>query len=169
MKVRATNPNQLSWKNYGGRGIGVCEKWAKSFPDFLADVGRRPSLKHCLERLDNNRGYEPGNVGWATREAQNFNKRTNRLVAGAPLTMTAHAHGIDRSTLRMRLSRGMAEGAALETPLNFRQKLVLIEGKLVCVAEAERLLMMRSGTLKSRLRRGMNPEEAVSRPLGRWI
>ena len=67
---RCTNPRNPQWGDYGGRGIHICEKWRRSFSAFLADVGRRPSLKYSLDRRDNDGNYEPGNVRWATRAQQ---------------------------------------------------------------------------------------------------
>jgi hypothetical protein len=75
MKGRCGNPNATGFKNYGGRGIIVCERWLKSYLAFLADMGRRPSPGHSIDRIDNDGNYEPGNVRWATRHEQNKNKR----------------------------------------------------------------------------------------------
>ena len=70
-------PRLGCWKNYGGRGIRVCDKWKNSFAAFLEDVGHRPSMDHTLDRINNAGNYEPGNVRWATRSEQRCNQRGN--------------------------------------------------------------------------------------------
>ena len=73
MRNRCTNPNNTNYKNYGGRGIKVCERW-DDFTVFIADMGERPEGK-TLDRIDNDGNYEPSNVRWATRSEQQKNKR----------------------------------------------------------------------------------------------
>jgi len=76
MKDRCTNPKCTNWKNYGGRGIKVCNEWLNDYSAFLSHVGRRPSSEHSLDRINNDRNYEPGNVRWAMKWEQNSNRRT---------------------------------------------------------------------------------------------
>ena len=82
MRARCLNPKASHFSYYGGRGVTVCPQWAASdcFPAFLKDVGPAPSPKHTLERIDNAKGYEPGNVRWATRLEQVRNRRNNVWV-----------------------------------------------------------------------------------------
>lgn len=75
MKQRCTNKKDKSFKDYGGRGIAVCERWLHSFENFITDMGLKPSLKHSIDRINNDGGYEPSNCRWATRKEQNKNKR----------------------------------------------------------------------------------------------
>lgn len=74
---RCTNPKTKHFNRYGGRGITVCQKWMDSYEAFLNDVGRRPSQKHSIDRINNDGNYEPGNVRWATSLEQNNNRRDN--------------------------------------------------------------------------------------------
>jgi hypothetical protein len=73
-KDRCFNPNNHAWNRYGGRGITMCARWSRSFEQFLADMGRRPSPLHTLDRIDNDRGYEPSNCRWATKKTQTANR-----------------------------------------------------------------------------------------------
>lgn len=76
-KGRCRNPNNEKYPDYGGRGI---EFRFESFEEFLAEVGRRPSHLHTLDRKDTNGHYEKGNVRWATPIEQSRNKRNNVLI-----------------------------------------------------------------------------------------
>lgn len=87
MHVRTEDPNHVSYKDYGGRGIRVCAEWHKSNPDglgfdrFLEYVGPRPSPGHSIDRVDNDQGYQPYHNGkpqvrWATATEQRANQRT---------------------------------------------------------------------------------------------
>lgn len=71
---RCTNPNQAAYKDYGGRGIRICDQWRASFKQFISDVGWRPEPGLELDRQDNNGHYEPGNVRWVTKEKNRQNR-----------------------------------------------------------------------------------------------
>lgn len=76
-RARCKNPKNKSWKYYGGRGIVFADEWdgPGGFERFLAHVGLKPSPSHSIDRIDNDRGYEPGNVRWATPAEQVKNSR----------------------------------------------------------------------------------------------
>src|SRR5262249_45403844 len=78
-KKRCFNPRSASFANYGGRGITMCARWVGSFENFLHDMGRRPGPGYSLDRIDFDRGYEPGNCRWADAIIQHRNKRSVRL------------------------------------------------------------------------------------------
>lgn len=79
MLSRCNNPNATGYERYGGVGITVCQRWRESYQHFLADMGRRPSKQHSLDRFPNNAGnYEPDNCRWATKSEQSSNQRKRR-------------------------------------------------------------------------------------------
>jgi hypothetical protein len=77
---RCYNPKHKAYKNYGGRGITICDRWRYSYENFLADMGRAPSPKHSIDRIDNDGNYEPSNCRWATAKVQGNNQRKTKKV-----------------------------------------------------------------------------------------
>src|SRR5690606_6056327 len=121
MRERCSNPRVHNYHRYGGRGIKVCDRWANSFENFLADMGPRPSPEHSLDRYPNPDGdYEPGNCRWATPEQQTRNRRTNKILSfkGREQTLTDWCQELDLepSIVSTRLRRGWTVERALNTP-----------------------------------------------------
>lgn len=110
-KERCMNENNSRYEQYGARGITVCTQWLHSFESFLADMGRRPSSKHSLDRIDVNGNYEPGNCRWATASQQNANRRPKRFcVNGHELPTTGkricrRCHQIRNAAYRARKAK----------------------------------------------------------------
>lgn len=104
MWMRCTNPAHVSYPNYGGRGISICDRWS-SFENFLADMGERP-VGMSLDRKDTMGNYTPANCKWSTREEQENNKRNSVFVTMGGRTQTysqwARELGMDPSALRRR-------------------------------------------------------------------
>jgi hypothetical protein len=84
MKGRCNRVTNSHFADYGGRGIKVCDRWNDSktgFQAFYDDMGLPPTPEHTLDRIDVNKGYEPGNVKWSTPKEQNLNKRGTRKIS----------------------------------------------------------------------------------------
>lgn len=120
MVQRCANPDNKRFPLYGGRGITVCARWRASFENFLADMGRKPSAKHSLDRINVNGHYEPSNCRWATWAEQHRNKRNNVFITFGDRTMClrdwALAVGVTYSALRKRLSKWPLERALTAPP-----------------------------------------------------
>ena len=78
MKCRCLNPKDPAFKNYGGRGITVCNEWINSYEIFLNDMGKKPFINYSIERINNDKGYYKENCRWATTKDQNNNKRPRK-------------------------------------------------------------------------------------------
>lgn len=127
MKSRCLNPNHQRFKDYGGRGITVCSRWAdgegslSGFSCFLSDMGAKPSSEMTMERIDNDRGYEPGNVVWVHRSKQARNTRATHYVEIGGLKIS-FAEAVERfgavsmTVARMRVHRGWDSVSAITTP-----------------------------------------------------
>lgn len=117
MIARCENQKHRSFKRYGGRGISVCARWRNSYEAFLVDMGRRPTPQHQIDRVDNEKGYEPGNCRWATASEQARNRSSSRQikVGGRSQTLVAWAEeaGLSRSTIASRIERGWAPERAV--------------------------------------------------------
>lgn len=88
MIQRCTNPTATEFAQYGGRGISVCDRWRKSFADFINDMGLKPSKGMSIDRIDVNGNYEPSNCRWATKREQGNNRRDNRVATYQGRTQT---------------------------------------------------------------------------------
>ena len=119
MIVRCTNPKTERWLQYGGRGIRPCDRWLKSFENFLEDMGPCPR-NLSLDRIDVNGNYEPENCRWATNDQQVNNKQSSHFFEffGEIMTVSQWAArtGIAVNTLYSRIKNGWSEDRVL-TPV----------------------------------------------------
>lgn len=115
INYRCNTPTSPDYKHWGGRGIEVL---FKNFEDFYKEIGDAPSLKHSIDRIDNNGHYAPGNVRWVTRLEQCFNKRTSRMLTYKGITKClaewSKEIGINATTINGRLERGWSIEDSLE-------------------------------------------------------
>ena len=121
IKRRTSDPKSRSYRDYGGRGIRMCDEWFNDFSAFYSYVGDRPSAEHSLDRINNDRGYEPGNVRWVLKVVQANNTRSNRMITISGVTKTlsmwCRDNGVDYKAAHARLRAGWTEVAAVTTPV----------------------------------------------------
>lgn len=120
MKSRCNNPNDAAYRDYGGRGIKVCERWHR-FEHFLADMGERPPGDFSIDRYpDKNGNYEPGNCRWATPVEQHRNTRynVNLTIDGVTRCVAewSETSGIPKHCIYDRLNRGWEAKRAVFHP-----------------------------------------------------
>jgi hypothetical protein len=117
---RCENQKSRSYADYGARGIAMCSEWRQSFERFIHDMGPRPSANHSVERIDNDKGYSPGNCRWATSVEQGANKRNNRILSfrGEQKTISQWSRvlGVSPASIRSRLGRGWTVDQTLGKP-----------------------------------------------------
>ena len=109
IKARCLNKNSQAFKYYGGRGISICPKWEHSFKAFLDDMGERPTVKHSIERVNNDGDYEPSNCQWIPIAEQAWNTRSikpfyardpiGRWYFGKVQSLFAREHGLHYSCI----------------------------------------------------------------------
>lgn len=109
MKARCQNPNSHKYARYGGRGIRVCTRW-QEYENFIADMGRRPSAEHSIDRIDLEGDYEPSNCRWATAKVQQSNTSRSRRISvdgvAATIAEWARGCGVYYSKILVRLNMG---------------------------------------------------------------
>lgn len=117
---RCFNRKHPKYKRYGGRGIGMYLGWRDSFKEFLYYMGPRPGKGYSIGRVNNDKGYVPGNVRWETPEQQARNTKTNRFVTvngkKMCLSQLADEHKLDRRLVRNRIESGLTPEEAVSKP-----------------------------------------------------
>lgn len=164
---RCYNQDCRSFKDYGGRGITVCDEWrgTDGYDSFLAHIGPRPSALHSLDRINNDGRYEPGNVRWATREEQNRNRRSNVWIQDDGRRMLqedwSRTLGISRHSIRRRLASGYSTEQVLSRdPPNAR--LIEYDGRALRLCDWARELGISGEVIRWRLRQGWSVKKALS-------
>jgi hypothetical protein len=117
MKKRCFDTNHSQYQHYGAVGISVCASWKDSFEAFLEDMGVRPSRLHTIDRILNDKGYEPGNCRWATKREQAFNRKDTILITVGDRTLCAaewsRRTGVSHSSITRRIKQGWEPSRAV--------------------------------------------------------
>lgn len=125
MKRRCKGRGREDKENYKDRGITICKEWINSFETFLKDLGLKPSKKHSLERIDNNKGYFAANCKWATSKEQSLNRRNTIYIdykgERRPLINVAEELKLNTRCIRGRWYEG-ERGDRLLRPIKKRSK-----------------------------------------------
>jgi len=140
MKQRCYYKNCSAYKNYGARGILVCERWLNSFDNFLLDMGLRPAEGFTLERRDTNKHYDPDNCYWADWYEQAQNRRNNRnVVVNETVMCVSQAVKVigthESKIIRMVKKLGITHQKAIDLlmmnprPVNMRQFKQILNGE----------------------------------------
>lgn len=170
MKRRCKNSDRPNYKNYGGKGIRVCQEWENSFDSFrewALNNGYSDDLS--IDRIDNNGNYEPSNCRWATAKEQANNKRNNLHIEYKGETRTlaqwCEVFGLERNVVAMRIYRDNIPFEEAIKKGNRVKRLLTYKGKTQSIAEWTRELGFKKNTLDNRLNKlGWTVEKALSTP-----
>lgn len=168
IRQRCYNKNHPQYKDYGGRGILVCDRWLESFENFYNDMGEKPFKKATLERKNTNGNYTPDNCKWATFKEQQNNRRNNRIVEydGKKQTLQqwADEYNIDSDIVRSRIDR---DGWDLYKALtiNYEERYIEYDNKKLRLFEWALELNISQKILSNRISAGWSIEKAFKTPI----
>ncbi len=161
LKQRCTDQKRPDYANYGGRGIRVSKKWMHDFEAFYRHIGPRPSPRHSVERINNARGYMPGNVKWATATEQQNNKRQTVWVTiqgiRKPVAFWARERGISHQVLASRVRYGWPEERLFEPVIPLQERFgmhITIGNRTKTLQEWSEASGLRRQAILARIRRG---------------
>lgn len=164
MKSRCMNKDNKAYKNYGGRGITVCDEWKddfQTFYDWAMNNGYSDGL--TIDRIENDKGYYSDNCRWVTNKEQQRNKRNNFIVSfhgeEVPLSVVSEKTGIDRDTLSSRIKSGMS----VEEAILYKKKEIRIDfnGENRALSEWSKIINVSYRTLYDRYRLGQSSERIL--------
>lgn len=183
MKQRCYNPNCKAYKNYGARGITVCDEWLDesfairqwtkgwfAFKQWALNHGYNDTL--TIDRIDNSKGYSPENCRWTTPKAQSNNTRACHYVVykGQKLTISQWCDklNLDYNMIKQRISQyHWSAEKAFETPIDADYRLITYREKTQSIAEWCRELDLNYSTIKSRINKGWSIEKTLSTKIRR--
>jgi hypothetical protein len=169
MLARCYNETHKHYSHYGGRGIKVCTRWKNDFDAFLKDMGRRPSDRSTIDRIDNDGNYTPENCRWVSYKTNLRNKGNNLRLThnGETLTLAEWAErtGISRITIGARLRKGWTTDKALTTKP--RQHLTY-NGQTKRLTSWAREIGISPDTIRHRLAAGWSVERVLTTKKRAW-
>lgn len=174
MKSRCYNINVKNYKDYGGRGITICDEWKNDFTAFIKDMGRKPSENYSIDRIDNNGNYCKGNCRWATDKEQANNKSINHYLEydNQKLTMSQWAEKLNISiyVIRRRInSLNWSIEKTLTTPVRnlVKNTIPIFEynGESLTLTEWSKKININKSTLHTRLSLNWSVEKIVTTPV----
>lgn len=175
MRYRCNDPKTDSYKNYGGKGIKVCDEWASDFQNFAEwainnGYDSEAAFGECtIDRIDGNDDYKPSNCRWVTMQQQSNNKCTNVVIAFQGEERTAaewgQITGIAPDRIRKRLSAGWSVEEALTTRSWGKCLHIAYRGMSKSLSEWSKELHIPADTINRRLKMGWSVEDALTKPV----
>ena len=173
MISRCYYPKNIGYRNYGGRGITVCDEWRNDFYSFhlwATSNGYKKSL--TIDRIDNNKGYNPDNCRWVNQKEQCNNKNSNHTLTYSGITKTisqwSDELNIKVVTIQDRIHRGWSDERIITTPLQKSPKekaLLTYNGRTETPVVWSRLTGIDRGTIRYRKSIGWTDEEVLTIPI----
>jgi len=178
MVTRCTNPNSSNYKNYGGRGITICNEWKNFANFFIWSINNGYKIGLSIDRIDTDKGYSPDNCRYISLKEQQQNKRNNRRFIdpfdGQNLCLAAIAkkYNIPEETFRKRIDKYKMPSEKALTKLSgetTRWNIVNdpLDNKRLCLTDLARKYNMSPLTLGSRIRKGLSLREAIIKPINK--
>ncbi len=166
---RCYNEKNPKFKNYGARGIKVCDRWLESFENFFADMGH-PQPHESIDRENNDGDYSPENCRWADNKTQARNRRSNRFVVldGESKTIAEWSEitGISQGTISERIKYGWSDRDVLTKPAssNGKPRYLEFNGESKTISGWARVVNISKSVISARLERGWTVEKALTTP-----
>lgn len=169
MKRRCYQLQYEGYKNYGGRGIRVCNRWRNSFLAFIEDMGERPNRSMTIERINNNLGYYASNCKWATKAEQSRNTRKNINFTYEGISMCRYdwelKAGLPKGAILNRMNRGWTFKESYLTPLgSMKIKYITYKGITLSRTAWNKKAGLPKRLIAKRMDRGWTFEEAYLTP-----
>lgn len=171
MKARCYAPCNKHKGNYQAKGIEVCERWINSYENFLEDMGRKPTGKHTLDRINNNGNYEPNNCRWLLQEGQSrnrgeFHKMITYQGETKMLKDWARHFGINYTTLHRRLNLGKLDFEDAIKPDPYK-RLIELNGESKILKEWCNQFNIKYELIVDRVHRGKNAKEELIKEINK--